>query len=179
MKFLVKELFKMVKNALFPGSFDPLTNGHVDTIERSAKLFDHLFIAVATNTSKKNLFDVNEKIQLIQSATKQLKNVSIIEHTTGLTVDLAKKVGANVLIRGLRNAEDFEYEMNIAAMNKTQNLEIETIILMASQQHRFLSSSLIKEVSFFGGDVSKLVPLDVDKAIKKKYAYLKKETENS
>jgi pantetheine-phosphate adenylyltransferase len=171
---LVKENWKMIEKALFPGSFDPLTNGHLNTIERSAKLTDHLFVAVATNTSKKNLFNISEKIELIQLATKQLDNVSIIEHTEGLTVDLARKVGANVLIRGLRNAEDFEYEMNIAAINKTQNPEIETIILMASQEHRFLSSSLIKEVSFFGGDVSKLVPSAVNKAIKEKYSTLKK-----
>lgn len=169
----------MIKKALFPGSFDPLTNGHLDTIERSAKLTDHLFVAVATNTSKKNLFDVHEKIHLIQLATKHLKNVSVIEHTDGLTVDLAIKVEASTLIRGLRNAEDFEYEMNIAAMNKMQNPDIETIILMASQQHRFLSSSLIKEVSFFGGDISELVPPAVDRAIKEKYSVLKKEKENS
>lgn len=160
----------MIKNALFPGSFDPLTNGHVDTIERAAKLFDHLFVSVATNTSKKNLFSAEEKINLIQSATKHLDNVSVIEHTDGLTVDLAKKIGASTLIRGLRNAEDFEYEMNIATMNKIQNPGIETIILMASQQHRFLSSSLIKEVSLFGGDISKLVPIEVNHAIEKKYS---------
>ncbi|WP_034550580.1 pantetheine-phosphate adenylyltransferase [Carnobacterium funditum] len=169
----------MIKKALFPGSFDPLTNGHIDTIERSAKLADYLFIAVATNTSKKNLFDADEKIELIQLATRHLENVSVIEHTNGLTVDLAKKVGASTLIRGLRNAEDFEYEMNIAAMNKTQNPEIETIILMASQQHRFLSSSLIKEVAFFGGDVSNLVPTDVNIAIKKKYSAFEYEDEKS
>lgn len=165
----------MIKKALFPGSFDPLTNGHLNTIERSAKLFDHVFVAVATNTAKKNLFNVNEKIELIQLAINHLDNVSVIEHTDGLTVDLAKKVGADVLIRGLRNAEDFEYEMNIAAMNKIQNPDIETIILMASQEHRFLSSSLIKEVSFFGGDISKLVPQDVDRAIREKYSILKPE----
>ena len=169
----------MIEKALFPGSFDPLTNGHLDTIERSAKLVEHLFVAVATNTSKKNLFNVKEKIELIQLATEHLKNVSVIEHTDGLTVDLAKKVKANTLIRGLRNAEDFEYEMNIAAMNKIQNPGIETIILMASQQHRFLSSSLIKEVSFFGGDISELVPFNVNEAIKEKYSNLKKEKQDS
>lgn len=174
MMLLVKENWKMIDKALFPGSFDPLTNGHLDTIERSAKLANHLYVAVATNTSKKNLFTISEKIEFIQLATKHLGNVSVIKHTEGLTIDLAEKVGASVLIRGLRNAEDFEYEMNIAAINKTQNPEIETVILMASQQHRFLSSSLIKEVSFFDGDVSKLVPSVVNKAIKEKYATQKK-----
>ncbi|WP_313469227.1 pantetheine-phosphate adenylyltransferase [Carnobacterium sp.] len=159
----------MTKIALFPGSFDPLTNGHLDTIERAAKLFDQLVIAVATNTSKKALFSATEKKDLIQQAVSHIANVTVIEHTSGLTIDLAKKIGADAMIRGLRNLQDFEYETNIAAMNKTQDKEIETVFLMAAEKHRFLSSSLIKEVAFFGGDISELVPYHVNAAVKSKY----------
>ncbi|MEG0748902.1 MAG: pantetheine-phosphate adenylyltransferase [Carnobacterium sp.] len=159
----------MSKVALFPGSFDPFTNGHVDTVERAAKVFDRVVIAVATNTSKKSLFNTGEKIELIQQAVAHIGNVEVMEHSGGLTISLAQQIGADAMIRGLRNIQDFEYEMNIAAMNKLQDAEIETVILMASEKYRFLSSSLIKEVASFGGDISELVPANVNHAVKEKY----------
>lgn len=159
----------MSRIVLFPGSFDPFTNGHLDTVERASKLFDQVVIAVATNTSKSALFSLEEKITFIKSAVEHIGNVRVTEHSGGLTVELAKKIGAIALLRGLRNNADFEYESTIATMNKIQHKDIETIFLMSNEKYRFLSSSLIKEVAMFGGDVSPLVPAVVNEAIKKKY----------
>lgn len=162
----------MSKKALFPGSFDPLTNGHVDTIQRAAKLFDEVIIAVLTNTSKVSLFNSNEKIDLIEKSLQHIENVQVISHVGGLTIDLAKDLEITAMIRGMRNTLDFEYETNIALMNKQLNEEIETVILLADEKYRFLSSSLIKEVARFGGDISAFVPKVVNEAIKEKYQKL-------
>ncbi len=159
----------MNRIALFPGSFDPFTNGHLDTVERASKLFDQVVIAVSTNTSKNALFSLEEKMTFIKNAVEHIENISVTEHSGGLTVDLAKRIGAVTLLRGLRNNADFEYESTIAAMNKVQHKDIETIFLMSNEKYRFLSSSLIKEVAMFGGDVSSLVPIGVNDAIKRKY----------
>lgn len=164
---------KMTKIALFPGSFDPFTNGHLDTVERTSKLFDQVVIAVATNTSKNALFSLEEKMMFIKQSVEHIENISVKEHSGGLTVELAKKIGAVTLVRGLRNNADFEYESTIATMNKIQHKDIETVFLMSNEKYRFLSSSLIKEVAMFGGDVSSLVPVGVNEAIKKKYAKIK------
>lgn len=161
---------EMTKIALFPGSFDPFTNGHLDTVERTSKLFDQVVIAVATNTSKNALFSLEEKMTFIKKSVEHIENVRVTEHSGGLTVELAKKIGAVTLVRGLRNNADFEYESTIATMNKIQHKDIETVFLMSNEKYRFLSSSLIKEVAMFGGDVSSLVPDGVNKAIKEKYA---------
>ncbi|WP_157455188.1 pantetheine-phosphate adenylyltransferase [Carnobacterium maltaromaticum] len=162
----------MSKKALFPGSFDPLTNGHVDTIQRAAKLFDEVIIAVLTNTSKVSLFNSNEKIDLIEKSLQHIENIKVISHVGGLTIDLAKDLEITAMIRGMRNTLDFEYETNIALMNKQLNEEIETVILLADEKYRFLSSSLIKEVARFGGDISAFVPKVVNEAIKEKYKKL-------
>lgn len=162
----------MSKKVLFPGSFDPLTNGHVDTIQRAAKLFDEVIIAVLTNTSKVSLFNSNEKIDLIEKSIQHIENVKVISHVGGLTIDLAKDLEITAMIRGMRNTLDFEYETNIALMNKQLNEEIETVILLADEKYRFLSSSLIKEVARFGGDISAFVPKVVNEAIKEKYKKL-------
>ncbi|PLS38245.1 pantetheine-phosphate adenylyltransferase [Carnobacterium maltaromaticum] len=162
----------MNKKALFPGSFDPLTNGHVDTIQRAAKLFDEVIIAVLTNTSKVSLFNSNEKIDLIEKSLQHVENVKVISHVGGLTIDLAKDLEITAMIRGMRNTLDFEYETNIALMNKQLNEKIETVILLADEKYRFLSSSLIKEVARFGGDISAFVPKVVNEAIKEKYKKL-------
>lgn len=159
----------MTNIALYPGSFDPVSNGHIDMIRKAATLFDRVVVGVATNASKKALFTADEKVKLIQDNLNDLSNVDIVKHTGGLTVDLAVELRANILLRGLRSVKDFEYETNIAAMNKTQNKDIETIFLMADEKYRFVSSSLIKEVAMFGGDISGLVPENVNAAIKKKY----------
>lgn len=159
----------MSKIALYPGSFDPISNGHIDLVKRAAKLFDRVVIAVATNTSKKTLFTADEKVQLIQENVASLPNVEVVKHSGGLTVDLADELNATILLRGLRSVKDFEYEADIAAMNKMQNAQVETVFLASDEQYRFVSSSLIKEVAMFGGDISGLVPENVNRAMKKKY----------
>lgn len=159
----------MSKIALYAGSFDPVSNGHLNLIQRGAALFDHLIVAVATNTSKKSLFTTDEKVQLMQENLTHLPNVTVVQHTGGLTIDLAKEWNATVLLRGIRNVKDFEYEADVAAMNKTQNKEIETVFLTADEKYRFVSSSLIKEVAMFGGDITGLVPENVNRAMKGKY----------
>jgi len=156
--------------ALYAGSFDPLTNGHLDIIQRSSKLFEEVVIAVATNITKKGLFTADEKKQLIEDAVSSISNVSVIDHSGGLTVDLANKIQATVMIRGLRTVKDYEYEVGIAAMNKTQSAEIETLFMMANPRYDFISSTLIKEVASFNGNISELVPSNVNEAIKQKYS---------
>ena len=159
----------MSKIALYAGSFDPVSNGHLNLIQRGAALFDQLIVAVATNTSKKSLFTTDEKVQLMQENLTHFPNVTVVQHTGGLTIDLAKEWNATVLLRGIRNVKDFEYEADVAAMNKTQNKEIETVFLTADEKYRFVSSSLIKEVAMFGGDITGLVPENVNRAMKGKY----------
>ncbi|MCI3029740.1 pantetheine-phosphate adenylyltransferase [Desemzia sp. C1] len=159
----------MSKIALYAGSFDPVSNGHLNLIQRGAAVFDQLIVAVATNTSKKSLFTTDEKVQLMQENLTHLPNVTVVQHTGGLTIDLAKEWNATVLLRGIRNVKDFEYEADVASMNKTQNKEIETVFLTADEKYRFVSSSLIKEVAMFGGDITGLVPENVNRAMKGKY----------
>lgn len=159
----------MKRIALFPGSFDPLTNGHIDTILRGTRVFDEVVVAISTNISKKSLFNGEERVALAQAVLGGEANVRVVAHSGGLTVDMAREMGATALLRGVRNVKDFEYEESIAMMNRLQFPELETVILMASEQYRFLSSSLIKEVAMFGGDISALVPPEINKAIIEKY----------
>ena len=158
----------MKKIALFPGSFDPLTMGHLDTIERGAKLFDELIVGVFINTNKKSFFSTEEKEQLVREAVAHLQNVSVVAQETELTVTAAKRLGANYLLRGIRSVKDYEYEREIMAMNQHLDDSIETVILMADAQYSHISSSLIKEVLFFGGDVEKYLPANIYQAIVKK-----------
>lgn len=155
--------------AIFAGSFDPFTNGHLDTVERAALLFESVVVAVATNTNKKSLFSSEEKITLIEEAIKHLENVEVMNHTGGLTVDLALEVGARVMIRGVRSVKDFEYEVDIAHMNKVQAAHVETILMTSKPEYTFISSSMIKEVLQFDGNISGLVPENVEKALIEKY----------
>ena len=155
----------MVK-ALFPGSFDPFTNGHLDIARRATGLFDEVIIGVGTNLSKHYLFQTSEKIALIEQATAHLKNVSVVE-MSGLTVDFMTKIDANVLIRGLRNEKDYQYERDIAQMNQELG-DVETVFLLAKPDHQFLSSSLLKEVASTGTDISKYVPNNIEKALNEK-----------
>ncbi len=164
---------KKMTKALFAGSFDPFTNGHLNTVERSALIFDKIVIAVAINPSKKRFFTVEEKINLIEEATEHLSNVEIISFSESLTVDVAKKIGAEVLIRGVRSVQDYEYETEIANMNKYIQPEIETFLLVAKPELSYVSSSLIKEVVRFGGEISEFVPANVEKAMKKKLKEVK------
>lgn len=159
----------MRKIALFPGSFDPMTNGHLNLIERSAKLFDEVIIGVFINTSKQTLFTPEEKKYLIEEATKEMPNVRVIMQETQLTVESAKSLGANFLIRGIRNVKDYEYEKDIAKMNQHLAPEIETVFLLAEEPYAHVSSSLLKEVlRFGGGDVSDYLPPNIYHALKQK-----------
>ncbi|ANK59705.1 pantetheine-phosphate adenylyltransferase [Loigolactobacillus backii] len=155
--------------AIFPGSFDPFTNGHLETVRRASHLFDKLIIAVMTNTSKQPLFTNDEKLTLIRTAVAELPNVSVVAQDAKLTVRFAEKLGAQFILRGIRNVRDFEYEEDIAAMNKIQAPQIETVFLLAAKKYAFLSSSLIKEVAKFGGNIEDLVPPAVACELRKKY----------
>lgn len=149
---------------IYPGSFDPVTYGHLDIIERCSKKFDHVIVSILNNPKKKTLFSVNERIELLREVVKDLKNVEI-DTFSGLLVNYAKTRGISTVIRGLRAVTDFEYELQMALMNRELDNELETIFLMSSSQYTFLSSSMVKEVADFNGDISGLVPDYVEKAI--------------
>ena len=146
---------------LYPGTFDPLTNGHIDLIERAEKLFGNVVVAVLENTSKNPTFNLQKRIIQIKNALSYLDNIEIISYS-GLTVDCAKDLNANLILRGLRAMSDFEYELQIAHTNKSLNNEIETIFLSTNTNFSFLSSSLVKEVAKFGGEISHMVPQSVE-----------------
>jgi pantetheine-phosphate adenylyltransferase len=153
--------------AIYPGSFDPITNGHLDIAARAAKLFDNLIIGVFATPPKRLLFTTEERVQLAKQAVANLPNVSV-ESYSGLTVDFARKVKAQAVVRGLRMGGDFEREFDMAIMNKNLNPEIEVVCLMSSLKFQFLSSTLLKEVASVGGKIDDLVPENVAEAIKKK-----------
>lgn len=157
--------------AIYAGSFDPFTLGHLDIVNRASLMFDEVIVALGTNTSKTSLFTADEKFEMIEEvlASNSNDNVKVIQFTDGLIVDLAKELNAKVMLRGLRSVTDMEYEMNIASMNKTQAPEIESVFLMADEKFRFVSSSLIKEIAQFDGDVSGMVPEIVSQRMKEKY----------
>lgn len=161
----MKGRWQMSRVALFPGSFDPLTKGHLDTIIKGARLFDQLIIGVFVNTSKQSMFTIDEKVLFIKESTKQLKNVTIIAQEAELTIDVAREYGANYLIRGIRSNKDYEYEKDIARMNQHLAADIETVFFLADEKYSHVSSSLIKEVLKFGGDVSEFLPPAVNQAL--------------
>ena len=152
---------------IYPGTFDPITNGHLDIINRGQKLFDLLYIVVPNNIQKNTLFTVDERINLLKEVLKDYDNI-IITKTDLLTVDFAKEVGAFAMLRGLRMVSDFEYELQLSAINKAMNEEIETVFIMSSHELSFLSSSSVKEIAKFGGDTLKFVPEVVAKALEEK-----------
>lgn len=158
----------MSRLAICPGSFDPITYGHLDIIRRGASIFDQVIVAVFNNQSKAALFDVQEKIALIEEVTKDLPNVTV-DFSDGLLMDYAKEKNAQVVIRGLRAISDFEYEMQITSMNRKLDENIETFFMMTNNQYSFLSSSIVKEVAKYQGNVSDVVPPIVEKALKQKY----------
>lgn len=157
-----------MRRALFPGSFDPLTMGHLDTIERAAKLFDEVIIGIFINTSKKTLFTAEERLELITQAVAHLENVRVIHQETQLTVTTAKKLGVQALVRGVRSFKDFEYERDIAQMNHHLSPELETVLFMAKPEYSHISSSMLKEVLYFGGDVSTYLPTVINEALARK-----------
>lgn len=150
---------------IFAGTFDPLTKGHLNLIERSSHLFDEVIVVIAVNTSKNTLFTVEERIQLVTESVKHLDNITVDTLKDGLIANYYKEKKATALIRGLRNTIDMDYEFSIASANARQVAGLETVILYAADQYRYLSSSLIKEIAFFDGDVSDMVPENVEKAI--------------
>ncbi|MDY2794460.1 MAG: pantetheine-phosphate adenylyltransferase [Peptostreptococcus porci] len=143
--------------AIFAGSFDPITNGHIDIIERASKLFDKLIIGILINPNKKTMFTISERIELIKKSTEHIENIEVISFE-GLLVDYCRKNDVSVLVRGIRSTADVEYELQMAHMNKELANEIETIILPTSTKYSYISSSLIKEVLSFDADIENLVP---------------------
>ena len=155
--------------AVFPASFDPVTNGHLDIIERARSVFDELIVAVAANVSKRGLFSTEERVGVLKEVLRDMPGIRI-DVVDGLLVDYARQVGARVVIRGLRAMSDFEYEFEMALMNKHLYPELETVFMMTSQKYFYVSSSRLKELSRFGSDVSAFVPAIVDRKLREKLA---------
>ncbi|HLF93270.1 MAG TPA: pantetheine-phosphate adenylyltransferase [Planctomycetota bacterium] len=154
--------------AVYPGSFDPITNGHVDVIRRGTKVFDRLIVAVADNPAKQALFTKDERTDMIREVTKGFKNVEV-DSFDGLVVDYVHRKKAGVILRGIRTISDFEYEYQMALTNRTFAQDIETLFVMTHEEYSFVSSRLIKEAVSMGGDVSSFVPKDVEKRLKAKF----------
>jgi pantetheine-phosphate adenylyltransferase len=157
------------KTAVYPGSFDPFTNGHLDVVERALGIFDHLIVAVAANPDKRQpLFTVDERVRLIKDALKRHDRVEVASYT-GLTVEYARSRGATTLVKGLRAYSDFDAELQQALMNRKLAPDIHTVFLMSSFAHIYVSSSILKDIASYGGNVADLVPPAVAKALKEKY----------
>jgi len=154
--------------ALYPGTFDPVTFGHIDIMRRALKIFDQLAVAVALNPNKGPLFSLDNRVDFIKEATKNLKNIEVVPFDN-LLISLAHSKKATVVIKGLRAISDFEFELQMGLMNRTLDEKIETLFMIPSQEFSFLSSNLVKETARHGGDVSKLVPKNVFKQLKKKF----------
>jgi pantetheine-phosphate adenylyltransferase len=153
--------------ALYPGSFDPITNGHLDLIQRGAALFDKLIVSILRNEEKKVLFSVADRMEMLNEVTSGLPNVQVGSFD-GLLVDYAAECGASVILRGIRAVSDYEYELQMALMNRRLKPEIETVFLMASEAHSFISSRLVKEVIRLGGNISGLVPPSIEGRLRKR-----------
>jgi pantetheine-phosphate adenylyltransferase len=160
--------FGEMRRAIYPGSFDPVTNGHLDVIERARKLFDEVIVAVAHNDEKQPLFSLKDRLNLLRDTAGKIDNVRIAEFN-GLLVEFAKKAEAGAVIRGLRAVSDFEFEFQMALMNRKLDGAVETIFLMPKEEYTYLSSRIVKEIAGLGGDVSSFVPACVVKALKTKF----------
>jgi pantetheine-phosphate adenylyltransferase len=159
----------MHRTAIYPGSFDPATNGHADLIERASKLFDQVIVAVGVNLGKTPLLTVDERVELLEEIVRPLGNVEVAQFDT-LLVDYAKEREANVILRGLRAVSDFEFEFQLAGMNRRLSPDLETVFLTPLEQHAFISSTMIREIVRLEGDVSGFVPAVVHKHLKVKYS---------
>jgi len=153
--------------AVYPGTFDPITKGHLDILDRAANIFDKVFIAVAQDTQKDTLFTVPERLEMIKGCTDNFDNIAI-DDFSGLVVNYAQNVDASVIIRGLRQVSDFEYEFQMALMNRHLNRDIDTIFLMPDEKYSYLSSSIVREITKFEGDITRFVPKNVYKTLKNK-----------
>ena len=161
-----------MRRAIYPGSFDPMTFGHLDIIERSSKLVDELVVGVLNNSAKNSLFSVDERVSMIREMTKDLPNVTVGSFD-GLLVDYMNEIDASIIVRGLRAVSDFEYELQIAQTNHVQNENIETIFLTTNLNYSYLSSTIVKEFASYGGDISKFVPEQFIDRIYSKYNIVK------
>jgi pantetheine-phosphate adenylyltransferase len=161
--------FSPMRCAIYPGSFDPITNGHLDVIERARKLFDEVVVAVAHNDEKQPLFSLKDRLDLLRETAGKIDNVRIAEFE-GLLVEFARKEEAGAVIRGLRAVSDFEFEFQMALMNRKLDAEVETIFLMPKEEYTYLSSRIVKEIARLGGDVSGFVPACVAKALRRKFS---------
>ena len=161
--------------AIFPGSFDPITNGHVDIINQAAAIFDKVYVVVMVNTAKKYLFTNEEREDLINDAVKDLKNVQVLLKPDQLTVNVARDLGANTIVRGVRNTTDFLFEQQIAEMNKKMASDISTVLLFTEPENSFVASSIIKEIAQFNGDFASFLPTKAAQALKEKIGYNKHE----
>jgi len=160
----------MKKIGIFPGSFDPVTNGHIDIIKRGVKLFDKVIIAILLNPAKTFMFNLDERVDLLKNSLQDISNIEI-DSFDGLLVDYAAKRNAKAILRGMRAVSDFEYEFQMTLMNRKLNKNIETVFLMTDMQWIFTSSSMIKEAASFGGDINGMVPSVVEKKIKEKLGF--------
>lgn len=158
----------MTKKAIYPGSFDPVTNGHLDMIERSAKIADELVVGVLNNSAKNSLFSVDERVSMLEEITKDMPNVTVASFD-GLLVDYMEEIGASIIVRGLRAVTDFEYELQIAQTNHRVNPKIDTVFLTTNLKYSYLSSTIVKEFASYGGDISHFVPLQFIDRIYAKY----------
>ena len=156
-----------MSSALYPGTFDPITNGHVDLIRRSSRIFERVVVAIAANPSKAPLFSLEDRVNLARTVLDDLQNVEVMGYT-GLTVELARDSGLEVMIRGLRAVSDFEFEFQLATMSRQLNDDVETVFLTPTEQFSFISSSMVREIALLGGDVSKFVPPVVREALEAK-----------
>ena len=157
-----------MKRAIYPGSFDPITFGHIDIIERSVKLFDEIIVAVLNNSQKNSLFSASERVTMIQEIVKDYPTVTVCSFE-GLLIDFAKEQEANIIIRGLRAVTDFEYELQIAQTNHVECPSLDTVFLTTSLNYSYLSSSVVREFASYGGDISKFVPKQILPLIEEKY----------
>jgi len=163
----------MKKVAIYPGSFDPITNGHIDMVERGLRLFDKIIICILCNPGKETLFTIEERLEMIRKSLKKFSNIEI-DSFDGLLVDYGAKRNADAILRGMRAVSDFEYEFQLALMNRKLNRKIQTVFLMTGFRWIFTSSSIIKEAARFGGDVTGMVPPIVNQKLKKKFNFKSK-----